>query len=238
MKLVIPVLLFFFTYPVPDKRDGNAGIPSMQEESAGPGSGIDSLYSRLCDAGIPEKALKISLLMNRKLLDEGRIKNNSIITIVDYTKPSGVNRFFVIDVNSGRLLYQTLVAHGKNSGEELATSFSNSLKSYKSSLGFYITGKSYIGRHGYSLFLDGIEKGINDKARERAVVIHGAHYVSPEYIASHGRLGRSFGCPALPVDMAQKIIDTIKENSLLFIYRPDEDYCRNSEFFSSFSSSL
>jgi hypothetical protein len=128
------------------------------------------------------------------------------------------------------------VAHGENSGKNYATSFSNNPDSHQSSLGYYLTGKPYIGRHGYSLLLDGLEKGINDNARNRAVVIHGAAYVSQQFIKINGRLGRSFGCPALPEETVSAIINTIQEKSLLFIYSSDRNYSKNSSFFNSFSS--
>ena len=118
------------------------------------------------------------------------------------------------------MLFQTLVAHGRNTGEEFANEFSNQAESFKSSVGFYSTGEIYDGKHGMSLKLDGLEKGLNDKARERAVVIHGADYVSESFIKQNKRLGRSQGCPALPVEMNAKIINVIKDKSCLFIYHP------------------
>jgi hypothetical protein len=159
-----------------------------------------------------------------------------VITIIDFTQPSDQERLFVIDMVDEKIIYKSFVAHGENSGENYATNFSNNPESHQSSLGYYLTGKSYIGRHGYSLLLDGLEKGINDNARNRAVVIHGAPYVSQRYIDSNGRLGRSFGCPALPEETASEIIDAIQEKSLLFIYSSDRNYCKNSSFFNSYLS--
>ena len=121
-------------------------------------------------------------------------------------------------------MYWTLLAHGRNSGENFATSFSNRSGSYQSSLGFFRTAETYNGGNGYSLRLDGLEKGINDKARPRAVVIHGADYCSEDFIRSTGRLGRSFGCPALPQELNKPIINTIKDGSLLFIYADKPEY--------------
>lgn len=142
--------------------------------------------------------------------------------------PSTEKRLWVIDVETGEILFNDFVSHGKNSGELYATSFSNLNSSYKSSLGFYQTAETYTGKHGYSLRLDGLESGINDNARNRAIVIHGAGYANPDFIEKTGRLGRSLGCPALPEDSAKALIDLIKEKSCLFIYANEFGYLNNS----------
>lgn len=157
-------------------------------------------------------------------------KKKNIITIIDYSKPSTDKRFFVIDLENKRLLNMCYVAHGKNSGNNYADSFSNDSESLKSSLGFFITGETYSGTNGYSLKLDGLEKNINGNARTREIVIHGAEYVSEEYIKRYGRLGRSWGCPALPVDVSKEVIDNISGGSCLFIYADDNYYKENSTF--------
>jgi hypothetical protein len=133
-----------------------------------------------------------------------------------------------------KLLYATHVAHGKKSGENYATSFSNKPGSHKSSPGFYITENTYQGRNGYSLILNGLERGINDMAKQRSIVIHGADYCDASYIDEDGRLGRSFGCPALPQDITEPIIDTIKDGTLLYIYANDKDYLSKSRFIRDF----
>jgi len=166
-----------------------------------------------------------------QLKNQGVITNN-ILTIIDFSLPSTQDRLWVIDMDENKIIFHTLVAHGKNSGEDYASSFSNTIDSNKSSLGFFTTGETYIGQHGLSLKLDGLEKGINDKARQRAIVVHGADYVSKNFIAEHNRLGRSQGCPALPVGLSKKIIQTIKNKSCLFIYYPSNDYERNSKLIS------
>jgi L,D-transpeptidase catalytic domain len=162
------------------------------------------------------------------LKQRGKIKKD-ILTIIDYSLPSHKKRLWVIDLDNNKVLFNTLVAHGVNSGTTYAKRFSNKLESNQSSLGFYTTGESYVGKHGLSMKLDGLEKGINNKARLRDVVIHGADYVSPAYIKSNKLLGRSQGCPALPHKFSKKIIKTIKNRSCLFIYNPDKTYFRKTK---------
>jgi hypothetical protein len=159
-------------------------------------------------------------------------KKKNLITIIDYTKSSAEKRFFVIDMGNKTILYESLVAHGKNSGENYATSFSNLSNSLQSSLGFFLTAETYSGENGYSMKLDGLEKNINDNARSREIVIHGADYVSQEYIKKYGRLGRSWGCPSLPMETSKDIIDKISNGSCLFIYRDDDYYKENSKIIS------
>jgi len=157
-------------------------------------------------------------------------RKKNIITIIDYSKPSTQKRFFVIDIDNNKLLFNCLTAHGKNSGNNYATEFSDKPGSKMSSIGFFITSETYTGKHGYSLKLDGTEKNINDNARKRAIVIHAANYVSKDFANTHGRLGRSWGCPALPPKLSKNIIDTIKNGSVLFIYGNDKNYLIKSEY--------
>ncbi len=157
------------------------------------------------------------------------IQNKNIITIVDYSKPSSKKRFYVIDLVNKHILYKTIVAHGKNSGDYEARSFSNKPGSLKSCLGFFLTAETYNGKYGYSLSLDGLEPGINDNARKRAIVVHGADFVTSAVIKEYGRLGRSYGCPALPVGVSKDIIDKISKGSCLFIYGNDPEYFKNSK---------
>jgi hypothetical protein len=164
-------------------------------------------------------------------LDELEFDNENLITIIDFSKPSTEKRLYVIDLKNQKLLYHTLVAHGKNSGMAEARKFSNTNRSLQSSLGIYSTAEIYFGKHGYSLRLDGLEKGFNDNARKRAIVIHGAKYVSTDFIKDHGRLGRSWGCPAIPTELTNEIIDLIKGGSCLYIYADDENYLDNSIIF-------
>ncbi len=153
------------------------------------------------------------------LQSEGKIKKN-VLTLIDFSLSSNTKRLWIIDLNTKTVLYNSLVAHGRNTGNEFADSFSNKAESYKSSLGFYSTGEIYQGKHGLSLRLDGLDRGLNDNARARAVVMHGADYVAESFIKNHSRLGRSLGCPAIPMNLTKEIINTIKDKSCLFIYHP------------------
>jgi hypothetical protein len=158
------------------------------------------------------------------------ISNKDVITIIDYSQPSTEKRLFTIDLVNQKLLFNTLIAHGKNSGENLATVFSNVPESKISSIGFFITAETYMGDNGYSLRIDGIEKGINHNARKRDIVIHKADYVSKDFIEQEGRLGRSWGCPALPNELSKDIIDTIKEGTCIFVFGEDDSYFKKSNY--------
>ena len=148
----------------------------------------------------------------------GQIEKMNVITIIDFDRSSDEKRFFVVDIETRKILVNSYVAHGQNTGGLDATRFSNDLNSHQSSLGFYLTDKTYHGKHGLSLRLDGLDKGINDNARKRNIVVHSADYVSEGFIAKHNRLGRSWGCPALPKEGYEEVIESIKNKSLLFIH--------------------
>ena len=192
---------------------------------------VHSLYysAGLDKMGLSMEAFEkgITGYYNIKAKDNNSIKI-PILTIIDFTQKSTEKRLWVIDMVHSKLLYHTLVAHGKNSGEQYAEHFSDDNASNMSSLGFYLTGDTYFGKHGKSLILDGLEKGFNEHAKERSLVIHAADYVSEDFIQKIGRLGRSQGCPALPPDVAPEIINTIADGSCLFIYYPDKQYEESS----------
>lgn len=155
-------------------------------------------------------------------------RKREVLTLIDFSRPSTAKRLFVFDMRERKVLFSSVVSHGKNSGDNYATSFSNEGGSYKSSLGFYLTESTYQGKNGYSLILNGLEKGINDRARERAIVMHGAAYADPSVASRGGRLGRSFGCPAVPQKLSRPIIDAIKGGSVMYIYAETPDYLAHS----------
>lgn len=159
------------------------------------------------------------------------IVKTPILTICDFTESSNEKRLWVIDFSKNKVLFNTLVSHGRNTGEEYAVSFSNKMSSYQSSLGFYLTDATYEGGNGYSLKLKGLEPNINDKAMDRAIVMHGADYCSESFIAQHGRLGRSYGCPAVPRAYNAAIINTIKHQSVLYIHANNDQYMASSKWF-------
>jgi hypothetical protein len=186
----------------------------------------DSLHLDL--SGLSRQAFQYAQKGWKKLVEQGKIMNESVIAIVDFSQPSSHRRLYVLDMKNYRVLFNTLVAHGRNSGKEWASSFSNKPSSFKSSPGFYITGNTYMGGNGYSLRLEGIKRGINDRASDRAIVMHGADYVSESFIAQQGYIGRSQGCPAVPSSEAYPIINTIKDGTCLFVYTPSKQYVSRS----------
>lgn len=157
-------------------------------------------------------------------------KREGLLTIIDFTKPSNEERFFVLDLQNKKINYSTYVTHGKNSGLIVPLNFSNNRNSYMSSLGFYITGEAYEGTYGYSLRLKGLEEGFNSNAFRRAIVVHGADYADPSFIEKYGFLGRSEGCPAVPTTISKDIIDSIKGKTVLFIMGNDKHYIEKSRY--------
>ena len=185
-------------------------------------------YLSLKEPALKPEAFRFGLIGFETLLSRGLISNDSLLTIIDFSLPSSTDRFFVINLHNNQVVYKTLVSHGRNSGDLYANRFSNKMQSHESALGFFITGKSYQGGQGYSLQLQGVDKGYNDQTQLRGIVIHAADYVTHEYITRYGRLGRSFGCPALPPKLSRPIINMIKEGSVLFSYYPDLSYINHS----------
>lgn len=184
-------------------------------------------------AGLSKQAFDYAIKGYHYLLQKNMLHNTGVITIVDYSKPSSEKRLYVLDMNEGKILFQTLVAHGRNSGYIYAKDFSNAASSLKTSLGFYVTANTYNGNNGYSLKLQGCERGINDKAMERAIVLHGAEYATEDFLQHNGYLGRSHGCPAVPEQLSKKIIDVIKNGSCMFLYYPAKKYTSNSKILNS-----
>lgn len=181
------------------------------------------------DSGLSRKAFQYAFTGFYKLRKKGLLRRTNILTICDFSQSSSNQRLYVIDVRTRRILYRTYVAHGINSGEEFANSFSNQMESCKSSLGFYVTSQTYTGVNGLSLRINGLEKGINDNARKRAIVIHGASYVSTRILHKYGVMGTTFGCPAIPTEMTSQIIPVVKNGSCFFIYYPSKKYLGHSQ---------
>jgi hypothetical protein len=182
----------------------------------------------LQDYGLDPKAFEYAWRGYHNLLKKGVIRKRTVLSICDFSQSSRSKRMYVIDVQHRKLLYRTYVAHGQNSGDEYASDFSNDPDSYKSSLGFYVTQKTYIGRNGLSLRLNGVDPGYNDMAFKRQIVLHGSSYVGEKYMQDYGNLGTSLGCPALPVEVSGRIIRAVKNGSCLFIYHPTQQYLENS----------
>jgi L,D-transpeptidase-like protein len=160
----------------------------------------------------------------------GKIADPSTLTVIDYSQPSTKKRLWVVDLHTHELLFEELVAHGQGSGSNMATLFSNEAETHQSSIGLFETKNTYIGKNGYSLRLEGLEHGFNDHAMERAIVLHGAPYVSEAIAQTQGRLGRSWGCPALRETVAHELIDRVKETGLVFAYYPDPKWLGTSQF--------
>lgn len=215
----------------------NGGVSRTSDNRSASGIGhfrSPSSFAGLYDSlqlnmtGLSRRAFDYAVTGYERLVQQGKLVNQSILAIVDFSQSSTQKRLYILDIQNYRVLFNTLVAHGRNSGKEFATHFSNSLSSYQSSPGFYITGDAYIGSNGYSLRLEGLERGINDRAMQRAIVLHGADYVNESLIASQGYIGRSQGCPAVPVRDARNIINTIRNGACLYIYAPDQHYLSHS----------
>ncbi len=185
------------------------------------------------ETGLSQTAFELAHKGYTRLVSKHLVQNNCLLTIIDYSKPSSQKRLYVLDMVDGKVLFNSLVAHGRNSGQNFAKTFSNRQRSQQTSLGFYITMNTYTGENGYSLRLKGCERGINDRAYSRAIVLHGADYVSENFILRNGFLGRSYGCPAVPKELSRKIIDVIKDGSCMFLYYPSKKYSSQSKILNS-----
>lgn len=194
------------------------------------------IYSalNLSELGLSHEVFQLALKGHNKLEAEGRLNNPDVLTIVDFSQTSKNKRMYVIDINQQKLLFNTLVAHGRNTGGEYAQHFSNENGTHKSSLGFYVTKNNNMGSSvGFSLIIEGIEKGFNDNAVSRQIILHGANYATEDFINKNGSLGRSFGCPALPPELIKPVVDVIENGSCLFIYYPDSNYLSKSPVLNS-----
>jgi hypothetical protein len=181
-------------------------------------------------AGVSPAVLALATSAVTCAVNSGDIQLPPTLTLIDYSKPSTEPRLWVFDLQTGQLRFRELVAHGKGSGENLATHFSDDMDSHQSSLGLFVTRETYTGNNGYSLRLDGMEPGFNSRARERAIVMHGAPYVNAAVATKQGRLGRSWGCPALSDAVAHDVIDFVRGGGVVFSYYPDERWLETSRF--------
>lgn len=219
-RLVLVIALAFLFAPALQ-----AGCKSSPSESL-----VKSLLEQA--PGLKAKVLKLALEAAACAADRGLVKRRELLTVIDYSIPSTEPRLFVFNLESKKLLFRELVAHGKNSGGNKPDFFSNESGSLATSLGLFVTGGTYNGSNGYSLRLKGLEEGVNDMAFHRAIVMHGAPYVSQYAIKALGRLGRSWGCPAVRREIARKMIDTLRGGTPIFAYYPDQEWLSSSAFFS------
>jgi len=222
MKITITVLLLLLLPIV-----NNASYTTFDTTKAV----SNDIYTivKLAETGLGRNIFELAIKGLKRLDSKGKLLNPTIVTIADYSQSSNKKRLYVIDLKNMKLLFNTYVAHGRKTGEEFAKTFSNVEGSLKSSLGFYITEHPIMGSHtGFSLLINGVEKGINDNAGKRAIIIHAADYATESFIKKYGRLGRSMGCPALPPELNKPIIETIKGGTCLFIYNPDNKYIGSS----------
>lgn len=190
----------------------------------------DSLQLNI--VGLNKSVFELAIVGYNQLATQRKITNTNTIAIVDFDMPSNTKRLFVVDLMHRKLLFNTYVAHGKNSGLQTANNFSNAPESNKSSLGFYATQNTYLGKHGYSLQLNGLEKGFNDNAMSRGIVVHAAAYVNETIAQQQGYIGRSLGCPAIPEKMHTNIINAIANGACFFIYANNYNYLHHSTFLS------
>jgi hypothetical protein len=222
---------------------GVCGVVSSSSLTAAPSSGRVRPVSALNTAfaadswggdppgAIDAQVLTLALHATRCAVQMGDLPDRpKTLTVIDYSKPSSEPRLWVFDLSTRALLYRELVAHGQGSGDNWATRFSNDDDTHRSSLGLFVADETYVGKNGYSLRLDGLEAGVNDRARDRAIVMHGASYVSAAFVRQQGRLGRSWGCPALSDSVAHQIIDRVKEGGAVFAYYPDQRWLRTSKY--------
>ena len=232
--LVVPSLIANSNNSSSHRKYTDASVATVANRAADEAAAIVAEASVLYEdmsleaKGLTKEAFTDAFIGYKKLLNDGIVKKSNLITVADFSQSSRNKRLFILDVNTQEVVMQTYVAHGRNSGQEYATSFSNKHESHKSSLGFYLTKGTYIGQHGESLILDGLEKGINDNAEARKIVIHGAGYIGDSHLKGNPFTGRSHGCPAVANKLSKKIINTIKDGSVLFIYHPTTSYLNGS----------
>jgi len=231
-------VLVAFVLPVSVLRAGNP-VAAKSSKSASKAAAfaeeVSNLYKQidLQQSGLTKKAFEYALKGYYYLLDHHWLNKTNILSICDLSQSSRNRRLYVVDLEQKKVLVNTYVAHGHNSGKEFANSFSNNPSSHKTSLGFYVTQGTYYGNNGLSLKMRGMERGFNDRAGGRNIVVHGSEYVGPDFLQMNKFCGRSYGCPAVPADESENIIDLIKEGSCLFIYHPTKKYISRSKILNS-----
>lgn len=242
--LILSTLLFSFVDKPTNNSDKQSEISTAtivkgislekDDHKAAAASLSTNLFNslQLEKKGLSQNTLEVAVKGYLHLQEQGALKNTDLLSIVDFSQSSRKKRFYLLDMKNNKLLVNTYVAHGKNSGLDLANSFSNTIGSEKSSLGFYLTKGTYTGKNGFSLRMEGLDKGFNDNAEARAIVVHGADYVNQGRTNS-AYMGRSQGCPALPRADYIKVIDLIKDGSALFVYSLSENYLETSEILNS-----
>jgi len=226
VAFVLPVNVLIAGGPVNAKKAAKAAAFAVE---------VNNLYTQidLKELGLTKKAFEYALKGYYYLLDHHWLNKTNILSICDLSQSSRNKRLYIVDLDTKTVLVNTYVAHGRNSGGEFARTFSNNSSSHKSSLGFYVTQGTYYGNNGLSLRIRGMERGFNDRAISRGVVVHGSEYVGPDFLEMNQFCGRSYGCPAVPADESETIIDLIKEGSCLFIYYPTKKYLSRSKILNS-----
>jgi hypothetical protein len=210
-----------------------AVLPASVVAAGHVGAGFGRPTRSAAAANVPavnQTVLDLAFNASACAMRSGAAPRATTVTVIDYSRPSTEKRLWVYDLRSRNLLYSEHVAHGQGSGANLATAFSNEPETHQTSLGLFVTADTYTGKNGYSLRLDGLDEGFNDRARERAIVMHGAPYVNPAAALIQGRLGRSWGCPAVREDIARELIDRLKGGNLLFAYYPDRGWLSSSKY--------
>jgi L,D-transpeptidase catalytic domain len=210
-----------------------AGEPVLEGSSTATAVHRRAIWEGARPGAIDQRVFELALGAANCAVQTGKIADPSTLTVIDYSQPSTKKRLWVVDLHTHELLFEELVAHGQGSGSNMATLFSNNAETHQSSIGLFETKNTYIGKNGYSLRLEGLEHGFNDHAMERAIVMHGAPYVSEAIAQTQGRLGRSWGCPALRETVARELIDRVKETGLVFAYYPDPKWLATSQFLGS-----
>jgi hypothetical protein len=239
IKTILAPLPVFAFLMLPLLNAGNKSITikpvTFASDSDTITTAVDEVMQAIYDSlqlekkGLKKEAFQHAYEGYRKLEEEGKLNKEGLITICDFSQSSRKKRLYLIDLNDCKLLMNTYVAHGKNSGGEFAKKFSNKPESLQSSLGFYKTKRTYYGTHGLALTITGLEPGFNDKAERRKIVVHGSQYIGDNYLRWGRYMGRSFGCPAVPMKQSKKLINTIKDGSCLFIYHPSKNYLAGSK---------